>query len=1098
MSVVGQRVRMVGWEKRTSGIDAYAGDLHFEGLLTARVLRSPHAHAEITKLDTSRAERMPGVRAVITWRDFPPDARYIHSGGKLSDRAPLAERLVRYFGEEVAAVAADSWPQAEAALRAIDVTYKRLPGPLTMEEATRPGATALHDRPTGEPNVSLHDRGFWGDPEAGLRASVHSVSGTYTYPRVAHAVMEQNTTIARWDPERERFELWTSTQAPHFVVKELARVFGLESDQVICREVAVGGGFGSKSKISEHEALAAALARKSGLPVKIVLTREEEFAFTKPRHAFRVGFTAHADGTGKLRLLDAKIDVDNGAYNHFGPSVMWVGIKALGAIYEPDGLTWDARLIDTALTPGGQFRGYGSPQSTFAMESALDELAFKMGIDPLQFRLINKNHPDTVTLCGAKLASARLDDCLEAVRGAIGWDEKKGPKRRPGRGVGVAAAMHGSGSYAIPGSNTSMAAIDLYADGHARVRFGGADPGTGQRTILTQIAAEELGLPFDRVEIVTIDSEHTPIDQGAWSSRGTHMGGHAVRKAARELAERLRNGESVPPGGVLTHETSYIDPVMEAVGSSKTPNFSASYTFAAHACEVEVDVTTGEVKVLDYVAAHDIGKAINPTLVEGQIIGGVAMGLGAAMGEELLYEGGKPVNPSYINYALPRASDMPRVRTILIEEGDPAGPYGAKSIGELGVVPAAPAIANAIFDAVGVRIRDLPITPDKVLRALAEKNGTKRRSYRIWARPDRWWVELIRRSYPLGVHWVLDRIGTRFAKRRPHRAIAAVETPRTLAEAYASLDGHAGANGSNGSAMPIGGGTDLLLQRRQGLVSPLRLVSVQELADLGAIRTATDGALEIGAGVTLAHLARELGERLPLVAEAVQTIASPQVRGMATVGGNLVQEKRCWFFRNGFQCYKRGGVTCPCYAVQGDHRFYHAAIDAHRCQAVTPSDLATALIALDADIMIGGPGGERGVPVSHLYSGPGETVLQDGELLLRVRVPAGALSRRAAFEKLGLWQGDFAVVSAAVAATIDAGGRWNDVRVVLGAVAPTPWRARHTEGELEGKVARPEDLRAALDHELSREGHPLARNEWKLDAALGLATRAAGRVVRTA
>ncbi|MGH2379284.1 MAG: molybdopterin cofactor-binding domain-containing protein, partial [Candidatus Limnocylindria bacterium] len=1097
VTVVGQRVRMVGWEKRTSGTDAYAGDLHFEGLLTARVLRSPHPHAEITKLDVSRAERMPGVRAVITWRDFPPDARYIHSGGKLSDRAPLAEKYVRYVGEEVAAVAADTWPQADAAVSAIEVTYRRLPAPLTMEDATKPGAAALHERPTGERNVSLHDRGFWGDPEAGRRESAHSVSGTYWYPRVAHAVMEQNTTVARWDGERERFELWTSTQAPHFVVKELARVFGLEGDQIVCREVAVGGGFGSKSKVSEHEALAAALARKSGRPVKIVLTREEEFAFTKPRHAFSVGFTAHADATGKLRLLEAKIDVENGAYNHFGPSVMWVGIKALGAIYEPDGLVWDARLIDTALTPGGQFRGYGSPQSTFAMESAVDELAAKMGIDPLEFRLRNKNHPDTVTLCGAKLASARLDDCLEAVRAAIGWDEKKAAKRRANRGVGVAAAMHGSGSYAIPGSNTSMAAIDLYADGHARVRFGGADAGTGQRTILVQIAAEELGLPFDKVEILSIDSERTPIDQGAWSSRGTHMGGHAVRKAARELAERLRGGETVPPGGVLTHETSYVDPVMEAVGSSKTPNFSASYTFAAHACEVEVDTTTGEVTVLDYVAAHDIGRAINPTLVEGQIVGGVAMGLGAALGEELIYEAGKPVNPAYLNYALPRAADMPRVRTILIEEGDPAGPYGAKSIGELGVVPAAPAIANAVYDAVGVRIRDLPITPDKVLRALAEKNGTKRRSYRIWARPDRWWVEIVRRSYPLGLHWILDRVGTRFAKRRPRRAIEFVETPRTLAAAYASLDTHAGANGANGAAMPIGGGTDLLLQRRQGLASPLRLVSVQEVAELGAIQMAADGALEIGAGVTLAHLAREAGERAPVVAEAVLSIASPQVRGMATVGGNLAQEKRCWFFRNGFQCYKRGGVTCPCYAVQGDHRFYHAAMDAHRCQATTPSDLATALLALDADVVIGGPGGERLVPVSGLYSGPGETVVRDGELLLRVRLPARALGRRGAFEKLGLWQGDFAVVSSAVAANVDGGGRWTDVRVVLGAVAPTPWRAKHTEARLEGEVARPEALRRELDGELSREGHPLAGNEWKLDAALGLATRAAARVARS-
>src|SRR5438045_3754530 len=242
------------------------------------------------------------------------------------------------------------------------------------------------------------------------------------------------------------------------------------------------------------------------------------------------------------------------------------------------------------------------------------------------------------------------------------------------------------------------------------------------------------------------------------------MTGHAVRKAAKGLADRVRAGERVGAGGVLTHEDSYTDTIMEPPGSSKTPNFSASYTFAAHAVEVEVDRATGHIKILDYVAAHDIGKAINPMMVEGQIIGGVAMGLGAVLGEELIYENGRPVNPSYLNYALPRAADVPRVRPILIEDPDPNGPYGAKSIGELAVIPAAPAVANAIYDAVGIRLRELPFTPDKVLGALAERDGRRARSFKIWARPKRWEVELIRRSYPLGVHWLLDRIGTRFAK----------------------------------------------------------------------------------------------------------------------------------------------------------------------------------------------------------------------------------------------------------------------------------------------------------------------------------------------
>src|SRR5581483_9211382 len=590
--VVGKRVRALGWERRTSGTDAYAGDLPFEDLLVGRIVRSPHAHAEIAHLDVSRARTMPGVRAVVTAADFPQKAHYAHSGGELSDRAPLADKVVRYVGEESAAVAADSEEQADAALAAIDIRFRVLPAPLSIDEAVKPGATRLHERKTGEPNTSLHDVGSWGDVEKARRESVVSVEGTYWYPRVAHAVMEQNVCIARWDGERELLEVWSSTQAPFFIVKELAHIFGLAQEQVICREVAVGGGFGSKSKISEHESIAAALARASGRTVKIALTREEEFSFVKPRHAFRTGLTLHADETGRISFIEAKIDVDNGAYNHFGPSVMGVGIKTLGSIYEPTAATWDARLIDTALTPGGQFRGYGSPQVSFALDCAVDELAERLGLDPLEFRLRNANKPGTVALCGARITTARLDDCLVAVRDAIGWVEKKRGDLKD-RGVGVSAAMHGSGSYAYPGANTSMAAIDLYADGHARVRFGGADAGTGQRTILAQIAAQELDIPFERIEVLSMDSERTPIDQGAWSSRGTHLTGHAVRKAAKGLAERLRNGETLPPEGPLTHEETFTDEVMELRSpTNRTPNFSASYTFAAHAAEVEVDRAT--------------------------------------------------------------------------------------------------------------------------------------------------------------------------------------------------------------------------------------------------------------------------------------------------------------------------------------------------------------------------------------------------------------------------------------------------------------------------------------------------------------------------
>lgn len=1116
--VVGASVPPKKWDERTSGADPYAGDLDPPGTLTAHVLRSPHPYARILSIDTERARRMPGVHAVITAADFPEDAVYVHSEGPHSDRRPLARDVVRFVGEEVAAVAAETAEQARAAAEAIVVRYRvpRRRPPLTMDAASGRRAVRLHRRSSGEPNVSVHDKGQWGDPEAGRSAATMSVEGTFHYPRVAHACMEPNTTLAHWHADTGVLELWTSTQAPWFVTTEVAHVLGLDPARVVCRDVAVGGGFGSKSKVCEHEALAAALSIASGRPVRLAYSREEEFAATKPRHAFRVRLRSFADGDGRLRALDARLDVDNGAYNHYGPSIMKVGVKTLGSIYAPDGVAWDARLVDTALPPGGQFRGYGGPQVAFAMESQVDELAERLGIDPIDFRVRNANRPGSTTLSGARIGSARLVECLEAVRDAIGWDAKR-RDRRPLRGVGVACGMHGSGSYAHGGSNRSDAAVDLFEDGRVRVRFGGADAGTGQRTILAQIAAEELGVDVDDVDVLMADGELTPFDMGAWSSRGTHMGGHAVRKAAAELADTLRDlaaeklgsGEvrleegraragqdEIPLGdlvalspdaqdGVLSHEASYVDPRMETFGAGNPrPNVSASYTFAAHAVEVEVDPVTGQVRVLDYVAAHDIGRAVNPAMVEGQVIGGVVQGLGAALGEELLYEGGRTVNPAYINYALPRAADLPPVRVVLVEGDEEAGPYDAKSAGEMPIVPPAPAVANAVYDAIGVRIRDLPITPDKVLRALAERDAVPPRRYRLAVRPSRWWIELLRRAYPLGVHRVLHGFGTRFARRAPAREVEAVLRPVDTGEAVELT-------ASGGT--PVGGNTDLSLQRRQGLAAPRTLVRLTGVPPLRAITEREDGSLEIGAAVTLDALAAATRGNLDAVADAVESIASAQIRAVATVGGNLAQAKRCWFFRNGFDCYKRGGVTCPCYAVQGDHRFYHAAIGGHRCQAVTPSDLATVFTALDAQVVLAGPKGHRTVAIGDFYTGPGETCLRPGELVTAVRVPAAARERRCVFDKLRLWEGDFAVVSVALAARVD-GGSWDDVRVVLGSVAPTSWRARATERACEGAPFNAGRFRERLDDELSRHGHPLPGNAWKLDAALGMAVRAAGRM----
>jgi CO/xanthine dehydrogenase Mo-binding subunit/CO/xanthine dehydrogenase FAD-binding subunit len=1102
--MIGRRVRPLDWEARTSGASRYVGDVELPGTLVGRILRSPHPHARILSIDTEAASRAPGVHAVLTARDLP-DVRYQHD---IPDRRPLATDVVRFVGEEVAGVAAETAAQAARALALIRVRYQPLPAVTTVAAALAATAPRIHDRPSGT-NVSMRVERVYGDLEWARRATVTTVRGRYRFGRQAHACMEPNGTLARWDPAAARLELWTSTQSPYFVREEVARVLGLDRAQVVVREVAVGGGFGSKSKITEHEAIAGALAMRAGRPVRLVLSREEEFATTKCRHDFDVELSTGADAEERLTHRDARLVVDNGAYNHSGPSVTGAAVATLASLYRTPAVEVRATLVDTNKHPGGQFRGYGCPQVEFAIESQMDELADALGLDPIDFRIRNANQPGDVTLAGWRLGSAHLVECLEAVRAAIGWDEKRA-RGGSGRGVGVAVAVHVSGARTYPNANRADAGVAVGSDGRVQARFGGADAGTGQKTLIAQVVAEELGVPLSRIDVVTMDTETTPFDLGAWSSRGTVMSAGAAGAAARAAGDRLRalaaDKLGVPAAEVALHDGQAVAgddriAIEELVGAAGgevsvvesatvdaelvnpatgVANISPAYSFAAHAAEVEVDRDTGEVRVLEVVAAHDSGVVINPTLIEGQIIGGVVMGLGAALGEELVYEDGRLVNPAYLHYALPRAADAPTIRPILVEHADPQTPYGVKGIGEISMVPVIAAVANAVAHAVGVRVSELPITPDKVLRALAEKDGLRRR-YPIWRRPGRWWIGLVRWAYPRGLHAVLHRFGTRLARPAPLAGPARLDRPETVPEAVDTLRRHP-------DAAPLGGGTDLLPLVDEGLRQPARLVDLGGLDELRRVWETETGDLCVGAGVTLADLARrpELG-RDDVLRQVIASIASPQIREMATVAGNLCQEKRCWFYRHGFTCYKRGGVTSPCYAVLGDNRYYHAVLGAHRCQAVTPSDLATALVALDAALALVGPTGERTLPVAELYSGPGETGLGRGELITHVRVPAVARARTSRFEKLRRWEGDFAVVSAC--ASLDLQGETvRDARVVLGAVAPTPYRARAVERRLRGRALSPETIAAAAEAWVA-EAHPLPGNAWKVDAASGLLRR---------
>ena len=1106
MSQVGARWWPLDWREKTSGasrfvLDQISNELS-EPPLWAAIHRSPHALADLVSVDVSRAAAARGVHAVITAADFGEHMYFARL--PFSDRRPLARERVRFIGEEIAVVAAETPRAARRAARLIDVRYRVRRAPTTTAQALHPEAETLHERQTGSRNVSVRLSGTHGDFDAVLAAAHTEVSGTFRYPRVAQLPMEPAACIASWDAASERLQLWTTTQVPRIVSEVVAEFLDLDPDQVICRETSVGGAFGARSRTCEYEVLTAMLSLRTARPVVLSYTREDDMSTLRSRHAFATDMTGYASADGQILGFDAAITMDNGAYNMTGPFVMAVALHGLGGLYRPVGVRWDSRLVDTATVPGGQMRGLGYPQVAMASEVLVDRLAEVQGTDPIEFRLRNANFDGQQTLGGGRIGSSALAACLEAVREGIGWSAKR-RDRSPYRGVGVAAGIHGSGDNGgRVDANRSSAAIDVFADGRVRLRFGSIDFGTHQVTALAQIVAEELGLRPDDVEVALADTSTSPFELGQWASRGMYFAGHATRLTASELAQRIRDlaeaklGASVTlvdgwahsdngaltiaeiittsadfTDGMLTHEATYTDSIIRFDPANPVlDDVTGTFTFAAHAVEVEVDPATGKITVLDYVAAHDIGRAINPSACEGQIIGGAVMGLGAVLGEEIILTEGRVVNPAYLNYAMPRAADLPAVRPILLEGATDNGPYGAKSVGELPTCLPAPAVLNAVYDATGIRFDSLPLTPDKVLKALRARDGRPKRDVRIWRRPRRWQVALVRRAYPLGLQALLQRLGRKVADREEPVEVAEVIAPRSAEQVADALDT---------DTAVLGGGTDLHLQRRQGISRHTRLVSLRLASDLAGMVEEPSGDLRIGAATTLRELI-ESPIAPQLLRDASATIASTQIREVATIGGNLLQAKRCWFFRNGFDCYKRAGVTAPCYAVTGDHRFHHAAMGAHRCQATTPSDLGTALLAVDADLEILSRGVRRVISAGRFYTGPGETVVRPDEVLCAIRIPAAARQRATAFRKLALWSGDFAVASATVSRLQSAS---QDHRVVLGALAPVPWRALATEAALNRQEST-QQVMQILDDELSRHAHPLHGNGWKLDAVVGL------------
>jgi xanthine dehydrogenase molybdenum-binding subunit len=689
----------------------------------------------------------------MTGKDIPPKMKM----GFFKDNPPLKSGKVRAFRDEVAAVAAISPEIAAEALKLIEVTYESLPGVFDPEEAMKPDAPLVHEEhKTNE--LKLSWKMHFGDVEVARKAAKYVVEGSYTTTWVTHCCLGMSGALAEFDTDNN-LTIWTNTQIPSLAQKDFINALkelGLENKRVRVRKPCIGGGFGSKLDTYAYEHIAILLAHKTRKPVRILFDREEEFLATSTRQPTRTHIIQGCDENGKLLFRDVTMILDNGAYTSWGATTPTVMLMPVAGLYRVPNVRYEAKCVYTNNTYSQAMRGYGNPQATFAIESSMDELARKAGIDRLELRRINRNRPGDVTCQGMRISSCGLKECIDEVATRLNWNA---PKEK-GVGYGIASLVHVGGGARIYKSDGCGTIIKLDDFGKANVFTGATDIGQGADNVIAQIVAEELGIEVSDVLVKSDDTDVCPWDVGAHASRTTFVAGNSALGAAGRIKEilleiaaeelkatsgeiRLRNRiafvKTDPQkrvgidkllrnyhfrhGGQMMMSQFFYDPPNENLDGAFKGNNSATYAFGAHGVKVRVDEETGQVEILDYVAAHDVGRALNPMLLEGQVYGGVLMGIGYALKEELILEKGKPMNPNFRDYKILTAKDAIRIQAPIIETIDEYGPFGAKGIGEPGCVPTAPAIANAIFDAVGVRITDLPITPERVLAAIKAKKG---------------------------------------------------------------------------------------------------------------------------------------------------------------------------------------------------------------------------------------------------------------------------------------------------------------------------------------------------------------------------------------
>jgi putative selenate reductase molybdopterin-binding subunit len=765
---VGKSVDKVDGYALACGQPVYTADTPMPGMLYCRILPSRYAHANLRHIDVEKARQVPGVHAVLTHEDLP---RIVHTTAGQGFPEPSAydsfvlDKKVRFVGDRVAAVAAETPEAAAQALRCIDVDYEKLPAVFDGREALKEGAPIIHDEPEAhmpipvpydaKRNLAAAVDFEVGDVDGALAASDIVVEHPYTTSYAQHCPLEPHVCMT-WLDSQGRLVIRTSTQVPFHVRRIVAQALDIPVRQIRVIKPRVGGGFGAKQEVL-LEQICAALTLKTGRPVLYQMTRSEEWISSRVRHAQDLTIRAGVNKDGSLTAIELTTVMNTGAYGSHGLTVVCnTGSKSL-PLYRWPNMRFDAKTAYTNLPVGGAYRGYGATQGQFALECVMDELAEKLGMDPIEFRLKHiiregETSPVFKALGEGKpgvemiIESTELVECLRQGAEAIGWAEKRG---KPGdgpikRGIGLAALMQGS---AIPHIDMAAASIKMNEDGSFNLLVGATDLGTGSDTVLAQIAAETLTVDVQDIIVLSSDTDVTPFDVGAYASSTTYLSGAAVMDAAMQARDQVLergalmlgkpvdelecedkhvvapDGQKVSFSEICLHALYEDDQRQIAAHGSKISH-SSPPPFAAHFAEVEVDTELGTVKVIKYVAAVDCGVAIHPKLAEGQTEGAVLNGISYAICEEYLFtERGQMSNDDFNDYKIYTSRDAPELQTILVESHEPTGPYGAKSVSEISINGPMPAISNAIYDAIGVRLRHAPFTAERVLNALREKEA---------------------------------------------------------------------------------------------------------------------------------------------------------------------------------------------------------------------------------------------------------------------------------------------------------------------------------------------------------------------------------------